>query len=71
MNRAMTVLAAATALLVTGAAVAANYDIGPAVGAKAPALQVADAAGKAQTVKSLSGRKGVVLMFFRSAKWCP
>ncbi len=52
-------------------AAAANFDIGPAVGAKAPALHVTDAAGIPQSIKSLSGKNGVVLMFFRSAKWCP
>ncbi len=53
------------------AAMAANFDISPAVGAKAPALHVTDASGQSQNIKALAGKNGVVLMFFRSAKWCP
>jgi peroxiredoxin len=64
-------LAAAIVLVAGSAALAADFDIGPAVGAQAPALQVTDAAGKPQSIAALSGTKGVVLMFFRSAKWCP
>ena len=69
MLRVVTLLAAILAL--AAAAPPPAYDIGPAVGATVPALQVTDAAGKSQTIKSLSGPKGVVLVFFRSAKWCP
>jgi peroxiredoxin len=64
-------LAAVIVLVAGGAALAANFDIGPAVGARAPALHAIDAAGKPQSIKALAGKKGVVLMFFRSAKWCP
>ncbi len=63
--------AAAVALVAGSSTLAANFDIGPAVGAKAPALHVIDAAGTPQSIKTLSGKNGVVLMFFRSAKWCP
>jgi peroxiredoxin len=64
-------IAIAVAAFVTMAATSANFDIGPAVGATAPALHVTDAAGTPQSIKSLAGKKGVVLMFVRSAKWCP
>ena len=47
------------------------FDIGPKVGATVPALHVIDVAGKPATVHGLAGRKGIVLLFFRSAKWCP
>jgi len=47
------------------------FDVGPAVGTRAPALRATDMAGKSVDVHSISGRKGVVLLFFRSAKWCP
>ena len=46
-------------------------DIGPAIGARAPALAVTDSKGGARTLPSLTGKKGVVLVFFRSARWCP
>ncbi len=69
MHRLLIVVAAAFGLI--AAAPPPAYDIGPAVGATIPALLVTDAAGKPQTLKSVSGRNGTVLMFFRSAKWCP
>jgi len=43
----------------------------PAPGAKAPAMSAVDSNGKPQTLRSLAGRKGTVVMFFRSAEWCP
>lgn len=46
-------------------------DIGPAVGARAPALAVKDATGAARSLADVSGRRGTVLVFFRSARWCP
>jgi peroxiredoxin len=46
-------------------------DIGPPLGAKAPALSVRDAAGQPASLGSVAGPKGVVLVFTRSAKWCP
>jgi peroxiredoxin len=53
------------------AATAGPIDIGPPVGAKAPPLHAADMTGRAVDIRAISGRKGVVLLFFRSAKWCP
>ncbi len=68
----------AFAILALAAPVAASaqmpgkpIDIGPAVGAVAPALVAKDAAGKPRDLASVSGKKGVVLVFFRSARWCP
>jgi peroxiredoxin len=43
----------------------------PAVGEKAPAVAGTDINGKARTLAQVAGRKGTVLMFFRSAEWCP
>lgn len=41
-------------------------------GAKMPAAFVAvDTSGKSRTLASVAGRKGTVLVLFRSAKWCP
>ena len=50
---------------------AAALDVGPAVGSKIPALNVVDSTGKPRTLASLAGSNGTVLVFFRSAKWCP
>jgi hypothetical protein len=43
--------------------------IGLAVGDKAPAFSLRDQFGKAQTLESLKGANGTVLLFFRSADW--
>lgn len=47
-------------------------DIGPAVGAALPhALTAQDQEGTSQSYTSLVGEKGAVLVFYRSADWCP
>lgn len=65
-------LVAAIALGGAGGVRAAAADLGPPIGAKAPALgRLPDHTGKARTLADLSGPKGVVLMFFRAVSWCP
>ena len=47
-------------------------DFGPPVGVKAPDIGTRpDQTGKLRTAADLMGRNGLVLMFFRSADWCP
>jgi hypothetical protein len=43
--------------------------IGLAVGQKAPAFSVHDQLGRTQTLDSLKGPNGTILLFFRSADW--
>jgi hypothetical protein len=43
--------------------------IGLAVGQKAPAFAVHDQLGRVQTLDTLRGTNGTVLLFFRSADW--
>jgi hypothetical protein len=43
--------------------------IGLATGQKAPAFSVRDQFGRVQTLDTLKGRNGTVLLFFRSADW--
>jgi len=43
--------------------------IGLAVGQKAPAFSTRDQFGRTQTLDSLKGPNGTVLLFFRSADW--
>jgi peroxiredoxin len=51
---------------------AAAQDLpGVAVGKSAPTFQARDQFGKEQTISSLMGRNGLVLVFFRSADWWP
>jgi hypothetical protein len=43
--------------------------IGLAIGQKAPAFSVRDQFGRVQTLDTLKGKNGTVLLFFRSADW--
>ena len=43
--------------------------LGPQVGSPAPDFSLHDQHGQIQTLKSLTGPKGVTLVFFRSADW--
>ena len=43
--------------------------IGLAVGQKAPAFSLSDQFGHVQTLDTLRGKNGTVLLFFRSADW--
>jgi len=46
-----------------------RMSIGLAVGQKAPGFSAHDQSGRVQTLESLKGRNGTVLLFFRSADW--
>ena len=43
--------------------------LGPQVGERVPALDLADPAGRRHTLASVAGPKGTMLVFFRSADW--
>jgi peroxiredoxin len=43
--------------------------LGPQVGERAPDFQLIDQAGKPQTLQSIMGRRGAMLVFVRSADW--
>lgn len=54
------------------AASAATIDIGPAVGAKIPMpFKALDKTGAPKTYADITGKNGTVLLFVRSASWCP
>jgi peroxiredoxin len=64
-------LAGAAALGLAGPALA-NAPFGPKVSTRAPDIgPLEDQGGKPRALQELAGPKGVVLMFFRSAAWCP
>lgn len=46
-----------------------SMSIGLAVGQKAPAFSIRDQFGRVQSLDTLKGRNGTVLLFFRSADW--
>ncbi|MGE3795867.1 MAG: hypothetical protein AB7I38_18340 [Dehalococcoidia bacterium] len=67
---------ATVGLLVAGVAVVGGQaptvdtsTIGPQVGSVVPAFSGVDQFGKPQTLESLSGPKGLMLVFNRSADW--
>jgi hypothetical protein len=51
------------------AAYGQSIKTGPAVGERVPDFSAQDQASREQTLKSIMGRKGVMLVFFRSADW--
>jgi peroxiredoxin len=67
--RGLLVLAAGLAI---AAPALAGPNYGPAVGDKIPAgFAAADSRGAAKRFTDITGSRGVVLAFVRSAKWCP
>lgn len=46
-------------------------EVGLRAGQKAPDFSAVDQFGKTQTLDTLRGPKGTVLLFYRSADWCP
>jgi peroxiredoxin Q/BCP len=60
------------ALMATFSAGRAADDLGPATGTRLPDIGMPlDQTGKPRSLDSLIGEKGMVLLFFRSAAWCP
>jgi hypothetical protein len=60
------------AVIALGALTWAQTDIsrlGPPVGARAVDFQLTDQFGRPQTLKSLAGPNGTMLVFYRSADW--
>jgi peroxiredoxin len=45
--------------------------LGPQVGARVPDFTLSDQNGQQRSLKSLTGPKGLMLVFSRSADWCP
>jgi hypothetical protein len=43
--------------------------LGPQVGQRVPSFSLNDQTGKIQTLESIMGPKGALLVFFRSADW--
>ncbi len=61
-------------VLITGGGCfqASAEDLGPPVGSAAPDIgSRLDQTGKPHTLADLMGKNGLVLLFFRSASWCP
>jgi peroxiredoxin len=71
-RRIAAVVAFATLISATLAVSAYAGDLGPPVASKVPDIGTRlDQTGKPRTFGDLMGPNGLVLMFFRSADWCP
>ncbi|GHF20116.1 peroxiredoxin [Kordiimonas sediminis] len=75
MTRFFLSLAAGLSLLFIATAITSaedSKDLGPAIGQTIPhTLQLKDQNNASQSFDSLTGQKGAVIAFYRSAKWCP
>jgi peroxiredoxin len=73
-SRARLALAAGVIVALAGilGRLSAAEDLGPPVGTKAPDIGMRlDQTGKPRGLNEVMGPNGLVLMFFRSADWCP
>lgn len=43
--------------------------LGPQVGARVPDFQLTDQSGRMQSLQTIMGRRGAMLVFIRSADW--
>ncbi|PAJ74257.1 AhpC/TSA family protein [Pseudoalteromonas sp. NBT06-2] len=50
---------------------AVKIDIGPKINGIAPRFDVTNNQGRQVSIRDLSGEKGLIVLFFRSADWCP
>lgn len=55
--------------VLTAALYGQSIKTGPAVGKPVPAFSAKDQGGRSQTLKSIVGPKGAMIVFFRSADW--
>jgi peroxiredoxin len=70
--RRLASLCAIVFVLAIPPAARAADDLGPPVGSVAPAIGTPlDQTSKPRALPSLAGKNGTVLLFFRSADWCP
>ena len=70
--RRAVLLCALSFVAVAALPAAADDDLGPAVGITAPDIgKPLDQASMPHTLAGLAGKNGTVLLFFRSADWCP
>lgn len=58
-------------LLTNNAFANTSINVGPTLGEQAPKISVLNTQEQAVNIKELSGGQGVIILFFRSADWCP
>ncbi len=68
-KRAFRMMAPFFGLLLAGAPVAADEEVGLAAGQQAPAFSLEDQSGETQSLNALLADGPVTIVFFRSADW--
>jgi peroxiredoxin len=58
-------------LLTTSVYANSNIEVGPELGKSAPPITVINTLQESVNIAQLSGEKGLIILFFRSADWCP
>jgi peroxiredoxin len=58
-------------LLTNNAFANTSINVGPILGEQAPKISVLNTQEQAVNIKELSGEQGLIILFFRSADWCP
>jgi len=74
MNKTTVFISFFIILLLSHSAMAAKPmpdDTGLPLNTKVPEISAINIAGQTETIAALTGEKGLVLVFFRSADWCP
>ena len=71
-NRKLPISIFSLLLLLTSNALAnTSINVGPTINKQAPEISVVNTQGQAINIKRLSGEQGLIILFFRSADWCP
>jgi len=58
-------------LLTNNAFANTSINVGPTLGEQAPKISVLNTQEQAVNIKELSSEQGLIILFFRSADWCP
>ncbi len=67
----LTLLLSLTFFITPSFAKVSSIVVGPKIGDKAPDLMVIDQNKLSVNIDDLSAKKGLIVLFFRSADWCP
>ena len=70
-NKILSVLISLLLLFTNNAIANTSIDVGPSLGKQAPAITAINTLQQPVNIKQLSGEQGLIILFFRSANWCP
>ena len=70
-NKILSVLISLLLLFTNNAIANTSINVGPTLGKQAPAITAINTLQQPVNIKQLAGEKGLIILFFRSADWCP